>query len=73
MTRPTITCPTFDRIDLVICEDGATVMAYAYPNAHDDQGMIALNLDDLPAEAFDLPTHLHDDDDDDDDDDWHAH
>ena len=44
-------------------------MAYAYPCADTDEGMIAVNLDDMPPSAVKLPTHLHDDDD---DDDWHA-
>ena len=64
MSRPPLACPTFDRIDLVLCEDGATVMAYAYPHRDHDEGMIAVNLDDLPPGAFTLPTHLHDGDDD---------
>ena len=69
MTRQPIACPTFDRIDLVQCEDGETLMAYAYPNRHDDAGMVAINLADLPRQAFPTARHLEAGDD---DDDWHA-
>lgn len=34
----------FDQIDLVLCEDGETVVAYAYPNADDDEGLVVITL-----------------------------
>jgi hypothetical protein len=63
MTRPMITCPTFARIDVVLCEDDRSKLAYCYPNHDDDEGLVTLNLEDLPPEAFPLP-RLEDDDDD---------
>ena len=38
-------CPTFDQIDLVVCEDGETIMACAYPNPNDDECVVMFTLD----------------------------
>jgi hypothetical protein len=53
MTR--VTCPTFAHIEVVLCEDGRSLAAYAYPHADTDDDMVMVNLDDLPHGAFKLP------------------
>ena len=37
-------CPRFDQVDVVLCEDGETLIAYAYPNAG-DEGLVVVILD----------------------------
>lgn len=53
-----VQCPTYAEIQIVRCEDGSSLMAYAYPDHNTEHGAIVLSLDDMPPAAFRLPDHL---------------
>ncbi len=50
-----VECPTFAAIHLVACEDGKSLMAYAYPFDDREDGVVTMNIEDLPTSAFRLP------------------
>ncbi|HHT41209.1 MAG TPA: hypothetical protein GX000_06175, partial [Actinomyces sp.] len=52
--------PAFVQVDVALCEDGVSKVAYAYPRADSDHGVVVMNLDDLPPEAFPVARHLED-------------